>query len=234
MTTTRPHRPIRFCFNHILLVPAGLVLVLGFVPDAIYIRWLFPIGATLSAERLQAMLPQFRLYAPMLAGVFCCLWFVQRRWSSDIPSHFSFASRWTPRLMWLHFLLFTPTIAFWAFYGVYWTSATETQRQEEIKLVPWHYDLMPQLQQLCQQIPEHASVLLILEQPGTISYAAFFNSYLYPRKVYMHLRDPARGRITRDDVNTDEIRQYGIDWMLTYSGPRAFDARQLKIEKLSQ
>lgn len=234
MTTTGPHRLIRFCFHHILLVLAGFVLVLGFVPDVIYIRWLSPIGATLSAERLQAMLPQFRLYAPMLAGVLGGLWFIHRRWQTRSLADCNLASRWTLRLMWLHFVLFIPTIAFWAFYGVYWISATETQRQEEITPVPWHDNLMPRLQELRQQIPEQASVLLILEQPGTISYAAFFNSYLYPRKVYMHLRDPARGRITRDDVNTDEIRQYGIDWILTYSGPRAFDARQLRVEKLSQ
>ncbi|MCS6804802.1 MAG: hypothetical protein RMM98_08805 [Acidobacteriota bacterium] len=210
------------------------MLLLRFVPDATYLTWLSALGMALPAERLPATLPQFRLYATILAGVLCGLWFIQHKWLGCFLPHFNSASKWTRRLLQLHFALFIPTIAFWVFYGVYWISATEAQWQEEIKLVPWHHDLMPQLQQLRQQIPEDASVLLILEQPGTISYAAFFNSYLYPRKVYMHRRELEQARITRDDVNTDEARRYGISWILTYSGPRAFDARQLKLEQLSK
>jgi hypothetical protein len=137
-------------------------------------------------------------------------------------------------LMQLHFLLFVPTVAFWIFYGAYWLNAAESRWQEEIKVVPWHHDLPHRLEELRHQIPEHTSVLLILEKPGTISYAPFFNTHLYPRKVYVHRRDPNQGRVTRDDVNMNDLRQQGIEWVITYSGPREFDATQLKIEDLSK
>jgi len=135
-------------------------------------------------------------------------------------------------LLHIHFLIFIPTIAFWFFYGTYWLTVPEAQWKQELLVVPWHNDLPDVMARLRRQIPEDASVLLILERPGTISYVAYFNTYLYPRKVYVYRRESNQGRITRADVNIDELKGAGIGWIITYGGPREFHADQLRVEQL--
>jgi hypothetical protein len=225
-----PHRRIHR--YDVILVLAALALIAAFLPDAFYFNGLSKAPTKLSAERAAAMLRQLRLFAPILAVVAVALWWAVRKLAPEIGAHFDFKSKIATRLLQLHFLIFIPTIAYWFFYGAYWLTIPEAQRQQEMLVVPWHNNLLDVVAQLRRQIPEDASVLLILEQPGTISYASYFNAYLYPRKVYLHRREPDQDRITRADVKVKELREAGIGWIITYSGPREFHVDQLRVERI--
>jgi hypothetical protein len=135
-------------------------------------------------------------------------------------------------LLQLHFLIFVPTLAYWFYYAYYWVTVSDAEWEEESRIVPWHNNWRQAIEQLREQIPESDSVLLILERRGTVSYGPFFNYYLYPRKVFIYRSELERERITRADVNLDEVRKAGVRWVLTYSGPREFDADQLRLERI--
>ncbi len=230
----RPNRTsgLQIHLYDMLLAMSMLSLVAAVVPNAVYLKGLAEFHIRLDGERAAGLLQQLRWYAPILTIVASALWWVTRRLATEIRASFDFNSRIAAWLLPLHFLLFVPTIAFGVYYGAYWLATPESRWREEVRVVPWHRDLPDVVMQLRQQIPKDASVLLILEQPGTISYAAYFNAYLYPRKVYIHRRSSDQGRIMRADVDVGEMRDSGIGWIITYSGPRVFEADQLRVEPI--
>ncbi|MBI3951785.1 MAG: hypothetical protein HY314_15155 [Acidobacteria bacterium] len=222
----------RFHRYDVILGLAALALLSVLLPDAVYLNLLTKTRITLDAERAAAMLQQFRLLAAIMAIVALALWWAARKLAPEIQSHFDFKPKFATLLLQLHFFIFIPTIAFWFFYTTYRLTVPEPQWRREQQVVPWHNDLPDAVARLRHQIPEDASVLLILEQPGTISYAAYFNTYLYPRKVYVFRHASNQGRTTRADVNVEQMHDAGIGWIITYSGPREFDIHQLKVERI--
>jgi hypothetical protein len=218
----------------LLLVLAFFSLLVALLPESVYRRLLSLVRAVASIpeNRLHDLLERLPTYALITALIAFILWWVIRKLAPEIRAQFAFKSKLVSVLLQLHLLIFVPTLAYWFFYVYYAVTVSEAEWNQELNIVPWHNDCRQVIEQVRQQIPESDAVLLILEGRGTTSYGPFFNYHLYPRKVYIYRPDPVRGKITRTDINLDGVKKAGIRWILTYSGPRQFQADQLRLERI--
>lgn len=234
MDTSRHRWRWTFHWYDALLGLTVFCLVLEFLPDTVYLYVLAAVGPSMESTRLHALLEQVRLFMPMMALASAILWWGMKRVAPEFRMWFDMRPRILALLFRLHLLVIIPTVAYWFFYSVYWWTASEAQWKRELRVVPWHRDLSEAVTRLRQRIPEEASLLLILEQGGTSSYAAYFNAALYPRKVYVYRRRPERAKVTRVDVDVNRLRRAGIQWIITYRGPREFHLDQLSVESLQE
>lgn len=234
METSRHKWRWTFRWYDALLGLAIFCLILGLLPDGVYLHILVALGPSVESARLHALPGQMRLFMPMMVLASAILWWGMRKTAPEFQMWFDMRPRILALLFRLHVLIIVPTVAYWLFYGVYWWTASEAQWKQEIRLVPWHRDLSDAIARLRQRIPEEASLLLILERRGTSSYAAYFNAALYPRRVYVYRRQPGRVKVTRAEVDVNRLRQLGIDWIVTYRGPHEFHLDQLSVEPLRE
>jgi hypothetical protein len=204
------------------------------LPGSVYIRileWTRPV-ASIAEYHLPVLLDQLPKYSIMTGLISILLWLFVRRLAPEIRAHFGVKSRLVAWLLQLHLLLFVPTMGYWLYYVYYWATASDEAWAEEAVVVPWHRNLKQVAAEYARQIPEGDSVLLVLEELGTANYAPFINYYLYPRKTYIYPPGSGNGKTTRQNVQLEDLKISGIRWILTYSGPREFDASRLRLERV--